>query len=120
MDVLNGLLASDEVQTAILGVVGLVLTVIINRAAGAFTLATGISVEKAHRDALHEAIKSGVESALRHGPKVAAATVQAHVIQHLKESVPDAMNALLPGETVIKRLIERYTLEALGRLAEPK
>jgi len=120
MDFLNTLLASEQVQTAIMGIVALILTVIINRAAAAFTLATGVQIEARHREALHEAIKSGVESAIKHGPKVAVGTMRAHVVQHLKESVPGALTALTPGDGVIDRLIERYTREALSRFGEPK
>ena len=120
MDFLTGLLASEQVQTAILAVFGLVLTFVINRAAAAFTLVTGIRIEAQHREALHEAIKSAVESGMYHGPKMAAETMKVHVIQHLRESVPDAMKALTPGDGVLDRLIDRYVVEALNKLGEPK
>lgn len=121
MDFLTGLLASDQVQTALLSIFGILLTLIINRAAGAFTAATGIAIEAKHREALHEAIQTAVESALRNGPAEAFGTLRAQVIAHLKESVPDALKALTPGDGVLDRLIERYAAEAIGKLAaEPK
>ena len=120
MDFLTVLLASEQVQTAIITVIGLVLTFIINRAAGAFTAATGIQIEASHRDALHEAIRSAVESALRHNAKTGFSTMKAHVVQHLRESVPDELKALTPGDGVIDRLIDRYVGEALNRMGEPK
>ena len=120
MDFLTQLLASAQVQDLILGVIGLVLAFIIRRAVAAFTLWTGIKIEQAHQDSLHRAIKSAVESALSHGPKVAAETLKAHVVQHLRESVPDALKALVPGDGVLDRLIERYAREALNRIGEPK
>lgn len=120
MDFLKTILSSPEVQSLIVAAFGLVLTFIVNRAAAAFTLATGIQIEAQHRAALHEAIKSGVESALAHGTSVGLGTLKAHVVQHLRESVPDALKALTPGDGVLDRLVERYAREALNRIGEPK
>lgn len=69
---------------------------------------------------MHEAIKTAVESTLRLGPREGAKTLKAHVVQHLRESVPDALTALTPGDGVLDRLIERYTREALNRIGEQK
>lgn len=120
MDFLTQLLASAQVQDLILAIVGFALTLIISRAAAAFTAATGIRIEQAHQDSLHRAIKSAVESAIFHGPDVAVGTLKAHVVQHLRESVPDALTALTPGDGVLDRLIERYAREALNKIGEPK
>lgn len=114
------LLGQPEIQNAILALFGLVLTVIINRVASAFTLATGINIEASHREALHQAIRSGVESAVKHGAGEGLETLKVHVVQHVRESVPDALRQLRPGDGVINRLIERYTLEALSRFGGPK
>ena len=120
MDFLSNLLASEQVQTGIITIFGLVLTFVINRAAAAFTLVTGIRIEAQHREALHEAIKSAVESGMYHGPKMAAETMKAHVVQHLRASVPDALKALTPGSGVLDNLIDRYVVEALNKFGEPK
>ncbi len=120
MEFLTNLLASEQVQTAILTVLGLALTFIANRAAGAFTAATGIRIEEKHQRALHEAIMTGVESAMVYGPEAGLGTFKAHVVAHLKTSVPDALKALTPGDGVLDRLIERYSREALAKLGEPK
>ena len=72
------------------------------------------------REALHEAIQSGVASAYKFGPDVAMATVKAHVIQYLRESVPGALKALTPGDGVLDTLIERYALAILNKYGEPK
>ena len=120
MDFLTGLLASEQVQTGIITIFGLVLTFIINRATGAFTAATGIRIEQAHQDSLHKAIITGVESGMRHGAKVGSDTFKVHVFQHLRESVPDALKALTPGDGVIDRLIDRYVVEALNKFGEPR
>lgn len=120
MDFLGQLTANAELQSLVIGLIGLLLTYVLNRATAAFTLATGIQIEARHREALHEAIRSGVESAVLHGPNVAIGTLKAHVVQHLRESVPDAMKALAPGDGVLDRLIERYAHEALNKIGEPK
>ncbi|MFQ6554108.1 hypothetical protein AAD018_017330 [Aestuariibius insulae] len=121
MDTLNAILSSEAVMTAIATVFAALLTLFINRAAGAIEAASGIQIEKGHREAFHEAIQTSVESALRYGPDMALANLRAHVVHHLKESVPDALTALTPGDGVLDRLIERYSAEFLGRLRkEPK
>ena len=48
------------------------------------------------------------------------ATVKAHVIQYLRESVPGALKALTPGDGVLDTLIERYALAILNKYGEPK
>lgn len=121
MEMIHEILTSKAVITAIVGIFGTLLTMIVDRVAGAIEAATGLRIEREHREALHEAIKSGVESAYRHGPAVAVGTLRAHVVQHLRESVPDAMKALTPGDGVLDRIIERYSRDAINRLAaEPK
>ena len=54
MDFLSQLFASADLQAVILSIIGLVLTFILNRAAGAFAAATGIQIEAKHREALHQ------------------------------------------------------------------
>lgn len=120
MDLIKQLLTSEQLLGLIVTAIGLVLTVIINRAAAAFELATGIEVEAKHREALHRAAQTGVESAILHGPRVALETLKAHAIQHMRESVPDALKALTPGDGVLDRLVERYAREALNKIGEPK
>ena len=95
---------------------GLLLTIIIGIAARQLTAFTGVEIEKRHREALHEALMSGVMSALKHGPQVGMGTIKAHAIAHARQSVPDAMRALVPGETVLDDIAERYAREALARL----
>lgn len=120
MNWIPSLFAHPETIGLLMTIFGVVLTAIINRAAAAFTLATGIEIERKHREALHQAIRSGVESTLLHGGKTGAGTVKAHVVQHLRESVPDALAALSPSDTVLTRLIDRYAREALAKIGEPK
>ena len=49
MDVLNGLLADAGLQEALIGLFGIILTIIIRRASAAFTAATGIAIEEKHQ-----------------------------------------------------------------------
>lgn len=120
MDFLNQLFASADVQAVIITIIGLLLTIIVNRAAGAFTAATGLQIEARHREALHEAIMTAVESGLQHGPDVGFGTLRTHVVAHLQESVPDALTALTPGDGVLDRLIERYSSEVFAKLGRSK
>jgi hypothetical protein len=111
--ILTALLSSAEVQDAILAVFSAALLWLLRRPVLMF-------IEAKHRDALHEAIISAVESGIKLGPKEGMETLQAHVMLHLRQSVPDAMKALAPSNSVINRLIERYAREALVKLGEPK
>jgi hypothetical protein len=120
MDFLTNLLSSVEVQDAIISVLGIFLTFIISRAAAAFTMATGLQIEAKHREVLHEAIITAVESGMKLGPEVGMETLRAHVFHHLRQSVPQALTALTPGDGVLDRLIERYAREALAKFGEPK
>jgi len=115
MDWLTTLLADQALQNALLGLFGVLLTVIINRAAGAFEAMTGMRIERDARDALHSALRSGVEAALRNGPSAGLDAVKAHAILHARESVPDAIRILVPGEGVLDRIAVRYYQEALER-----
>ena len=119
MDFLSQLFASADLQAVILSIIGLVLTFILNRAAGAFAAATGIQIEAKHREALHQAIMTSVESSLKHGPDVGFDYLKANTLDYLKRSVPDALTALTPGDGVLDRLIERYAREALAKLGQP-
>jgi len=120
MDFLARFLANEHVQSLILAAFGFVFTYILHHAAAAFKAATGIQIEAAHRVALHQAVMTAVESAMRHGAKEGTETLKVHVVQHLKESVPDALKALTPHDGVIDNLIERFTFETLARFGERK
>lgn len=106
----------DAATPALVALIGAVLTFIINRAAGAFEAATGMAIERDARDALHSALKSGVEAALRDGPEAGLEVIKAQAVMHAKESVPDAIRILVPGDGVLDRLAVRYYREAMERV----
>ncbi|WP_370045452.1 MULTISPECIES: hypothetical protein [Salipiger] len=115
MDILTSLLADAGLREALLGVFGILLTIIIKRGAAAITAATGIAIERAAREALHSAIRSGVEAALARGPEAGLEEIKAHAVFHAQQSVPDAIERLVPGDGVLDRLALRYYREAMGR-----
>ena len=110
----------NEVMPFLMELLALILTAVLVLASRQITAWTGVQIEAKHRDALHEAIMSGVESAMHHGFEVGAGTFKAHVLAHIRESVPDAMEALNPLPDVLERIIERKAREALSRIGEPK
>lgn len=115
MDILTSLVADAGLQEALMGVFGILLTIIINRAAGAFQAATGIAIEREAREALHSAIRSGVEAAIEGGPEAGLDEIKAHAVYHAQQSVPDAIAILVPGDGVLDRLAVRYYREAMER-----
>ena len=116
MEFLTLLLADAGLQEALLGVFGILLTIIIKRGAAAITAATGSAVEREAREALHSAIKSGIEAALAGGPEAGLEQIKAHAILHAQQSVPDAIEVLVPGDGVLDRLALRYYREAMERV----
>ena len=116
MDIVTSLLADAGLQGARLGVFGILLTIIIKRGAAAITAATGIAIEREAREALHSAIKSGIEAALARGPEAGLEEIKARAIFHAQQSVPDAIEQLVPGDGVLDRLALRYYREAMERI----
>jgi hypothetical protein len=113
---LEDILSNDAIINSVLTLFGAILTYVITRAAGAFQMATGIEVEAKHREALHSAILTGVRSAVQHGPKKGMEDIKALAIAHVRQSVPDAVAALVPGDSVLDRLVERYAMQQLDRV----
>ena len=117
MDIILTILGSAEMQTALIAGLGVVLTVLINRGAAMLEVATGIRIEQGARDALHSAIKSGIEAALANGPEAGFDEVKRQALAYAHHSVPDAITALVPGDGVLDQLALRYYREALARVA---
>ena len=109
-----------ELMPYLMELLALILTAALVLASRQITAWTGVQIEAKHREALHEAVMSGVESAITHGAEIGADTFKAHVLAHVRASVPDAMKALKPLPDVLTRIIERKTMEALARAGEPK
>ncbi|MEN9059988.1 hypothetical protein [Ponticoccus litoralis] len=116
MEWLTTLLAMPELQTALISLFGILLTIFFKRAAGALQAATGIAIDEKHLRALHSAIQSGVEAALAEGPEAGLDMIKAHAIYHAQQSVPDAIEALVPGDGVLDRIAVRYYREAMARV----
>lgn len=117
MDTLTDILASSELQNAIIGLIGVVLTILIRRGAAMIEVATGIRIEQSARDALHSALKSGIEVALAEGPDAGLDEIKRRAVDYAHRSVPDAIAALVPGDGVLEDLALRYYREALGKVA---
>lgn len=115
LDLLSEFLTNEAVQTALLTIIGAVLTFIANRAAGAFQAATGIRIEEKHMRALHSAIMTGVEAAMIDGPEAGIEVIKHRAVRYAQQSVPDAIRALVPGDGVLDRLAERYVREAMAK-----
>lgn len=116
MDFLKSILASPELVNALVGLILLIVTMGVNRGLGFLEAFTGIRIEAAAREALHSAIKSGVEAALLEGPDAGFEVIKAHAIYYAQQSVPDAIARLVPGDGVLDRLALRYYREAMDRV----
>ena len=115
MDILTDLIASAELQDALITIIGLVLTILIRRGAAMLEVATGIRIEESARTALHSAIQSGVVVAIEKGPEAGFDEIRRQAIDYARRSVPDAIAALVPGDGVLDDLALRYYREVMER-----
>lgn len=100
------------VMPALLQIIGLVLSLLLARAADAARVRWGLDIEAAHRNALHTALMSGVRMALERGLRGTAATDAA--MAHARASVPDAISALRPSSGVLQNLARAKLAEVAG------
>lgn len=115
MDIILTILGSAEMQTALIAGLGVVLTALINRGAAMLEVATGIRIEQGARDALHSALKSGIEVAMAEGPEAGFEDIKRQALTYAHRSVPDAIAALVPGDGILDDLALRYYHEAMSR-----
>ena len=106
----------DALEPYILEILGIIITAAIAFAAAQLKRWTGIEIEAKHREALHSAMMSGVESAMQNGPSKAADMLVEEANAYAKATVPDAISKLAPDNFILQRLAERYVRKALDRL----
>lgn len=104
------------ITPALLALLGALLSFGINRVTGILQVALGIEIEKRHREALHSAIMTGARAAATKGPQAGLEALKAEALAYARASVPDAIRALVPGDTVLDKIAERYVLERLEGL----
>lgn len=73
---------------------------------------TGIQIEARYREALHQAIRTGVVAALE--GKLRGDALVDTVRRYVAQSVPDALRHLAPGEGVLATLIRAKAAEAIA------
>ncbi|MBN7785155.1 hypothetical protein JYP51_09505 [Ponticoccus gilvus] len=91
-------------EPAIVEIAGLFVAGLIAWAANTARQRFGLEIEEKHRDALHSAIMSGVQSALARGLSGQAAAT--HALEYIHDSVPDAVKRLKPAPRVLGSLID--------------
>lgn len=98
-------------EDIILQICGVLITAIIGWAATRFSAATGVNIDAHHRDALHQAIVSGVAAAMDEGLVAGADETYNRVLSHARRSVPDAIAHFGASEDVLRTIATRYTGE---------
>lgn len=86
----------------ILELLGVLLTGIIGWAAAAARRKWGIEIEARHREAMHSALLTGAQLAMKHELTGKAAIDL--VLRYIKQSVPDAIGSLKPSPDVLTDL----------------
>ena len=100
----------SEITPAVVSLAATILTYIAVRIGSYIKRKTGLEIEAFSRDALHQALESGVELAVAkvRGDALAAADAKADliamVVAYVKMSVPDAIKTLGPSEDLLKDL----------------
>ena len=102
----------NAVVPQLLEIVALILAAVLTWAAAKAKAKFGIDIEEKHRLALHSAIMTGVRLALANGMSKEAVVTAA--LDHARLSVPDAINALGAGKTVLVNIAEAKMQEAAG------
>lgn len=101
-------LTPELIGTIIIGLLG-VLSFILQRY-------TGIKIEEKHKRDLHDALMSGVMAAVVHCPSAGLDVLKLQGIRHAQHSVPGALKALIPGDTVLDTIAARYVTEAMAKM----
>ncbi|MBL8560909.1 MAG: hypothetical protein JNN06_01395 [Gemmobacter sp.] len=78
---------------------GLIITALIARAVVALRQWTGVQISQRHADRLSAAIWRGALLALER--QLTAERARALVLEYLRETVPDALQAVAPSETAL-------------------
>ena len=101
----------------VLSLISVVITVLIGMAATALKNRANITIEQAHRDALHSAIMTGVQAAMRRaGPADLPKVAITETIKYVHQSVPDAVKALRPSDRVLFDLVEAKLTQAQAKV----
>lgn len=76
---------------------------------------TGIQIEEKDQRAIHSALKSGANEALKNGPAAGFDVVKNAALAHLYKSAPDAIRRI-PQATpdALKTIAGRYAAEAIA------
>ncbi len=106
----------EALQPHILELVSVLIAALIAVGTASLRQWTGIQVSAKHREALHEALVSGIQSAILDGPEAGVDLLVQKGIEHARRSVPDALNHLNPDAGVLNRIANRYAVQAMTQL----
>ncbi|RJL08396.1 hypothetical protein [Paracoccus siganidrum] len=98
----------------LLEMLGLVLTGVITWAAAKARQKWGIDIEARHRESLHSALMSGAQMAAAGNLSFDAAI--RIILEHVRNSVPDALAALTPSGATLRNLAEAKLAEAQAEI----
>jgi hypothetical protein len=90
------------IQPIMPSLLGIVITLIVAQVAVAARKLFKIDIEARHREALHTALETAAQLALDR--KLTAQSAINLIIGYVQQSVPDAIKALKPNETVLENL----------------
>ena len=97
----------------LLDVLGAIVLALIGQAALWLKRRTGIEIEARHREALHQAIMTGLRAALTKSATPSDAITRS--IEYAKQSVPYAIRALRPSDQILTRIATAKLEEAMGK-----
>lgn len=103
----------DMIQPYIIEIFSGLAALIISVVSAKINKYVGLKIEQQHRDALHQAIMTAVEGAVAYKHENSL-TVPIHDIaknkvrMYVRQSVPDAVKALVPGDSVLDDLAVKY------------
>lgn len=104
-------------------IINLLMQVSITFAVPAFAVAfkryTGIQIEEKHQRAIHAALQSGAEAAVKNGPVAGLSVVTQAAMRHLYKSAPDAVASIPQAkQDVLETIATRFAAQAIAGIAK--
>ncbi len=107
-----------DLFTALLSVLGLILTWIIGAVASKVKEWVGVQIDEKHLRTLHSAILTGVRRAIE--AKLPQASVTGAAVMYATQSAPDAIKALKASGGVLQSLAQAKLQEVIGTMIDAR
>lgn len=106
----------EQLQPVMLEAISVVLMAAIVYVTNLVRKKTGLEIEARHREALHSALMTGVQSAIKDGPQAAKSQIIEEAVAYARFSVPKAIAQLGPDNFLLRKIAERYANQVMVKI----